>query len=117
MSMTEVKTIDGSVSMSQAIPDEYLKLQGGEIFAITAILLVDRTRKSQTFKTAKIHGLSLPDGKTFVKYRSSADAIVRKCEDLLQRACFADGSCKKAVRVQVVSNEGTNGPWLDLVDA
>lgn len=115
--MAEAKTINDSISLSQAIPDEYRALLEGDTFAITAVILVDRVKGEDTWKQAKIHGLSLPDGKEFVKFRTSAEAIVRKCEDLLHRACFADGSCKKAVRVKVIGYDGKNGRGLDLVDA
>jgi len=115
--MTELQTIKDSILLSQAIPDEYLELKEGCTFAITAVILVDRVKGDKSFKQARLHGLSLPDGMEFVKYRTSAGAIVRKCEDLLHRACFADGNCKKAVRVKVIGTDGTNGRWLDLVDA
>jgi hypothetical protein len=106
-----------SVPLSKAIPEEYQDLKEGDTFAITGIVLLDREKKGQAYKQAKINGLYLPDGKDFVKYRTSAAAVVRKCEDLLTRACFADGSCKKPVRVLVIGYDGTNGRGLDLADA
>jgi len=110
-------TLEGAIPLSQAIPDEYQPLKEGISFAITAVVLVDREKGSDAWKEVRFHGVSLPDGKDFVKYKTSASAIGRKAEDLLRRACFTDGTCKKPVLVKVVGNDGQNGRWLDLVDA
>jgi len=115
--MPELDPLRDAIPLSQAIPEEYISLKEGDTFAITAILTINRVKGSETWNEIRFHGVSLPDGKTFVKHKTSATAIVRKCEDLLHRACFADGKCKKPVRVLVTGVDGTNGRYLDLVDA
>ena len=108
--------LDNAIPLSQAIPDEYQPLKEGDTFAITAVILVEKSKGTEVWKEVRLHGLSL-DGADQVKYKTSAGAIARKCEDLLHRACFSDGACKKPVLVKVIGNDGQNGRWLDLVDA
>jgi hypothetical protein len=111
--------LDNSIPLSQALPEEEdrFDLKEGMQFAITGIILVDHESNGKAWQTAKINGLSLPDGNEFVKYKSGSIAVVRACADLLVRACFADGSCKKPVRVRVEGKDGQKGRYLLLVDA
>jgi len=117
--MEEKMNLVGSIPLSQALPEEEdrFDLKEGIELAITGIVIVDHSGKGKTWQTVNINGLSLPDGEKFVKYKSGSVAVVRTCSDLLVRACFADGACKKPVRVRVEGRDGQNGRYLLLVDA
>lgn len=109
--------LDNAIPLSQAIPEEYQPLKEGDTFAITGVVLIEKDKGTESWKEVRFNGVSLPDGADFVKYKTSAGAIARKAEDLLHRACFTDGTCKKPVKVTVVGHDGQNGRWLDLADA
>lgn len=109
-----------SIPLSQALPEETDRnpLTEGVQLAITGILIEQHTGKGgKSWETAKINGISLPDGKDFVKYKSASGPIVRQCRDLLAAACYESGECKKPVRVKVEGRDGTAGRYLILVDA
>lgn len=109
--------LDNAIKLSEAIPEEYLPLAEGMTFAITGIVIIHKEKKGDDWKEIRFNGFSLPDGTEFVKYKSSAQAVVRKAEDLLTRACFDSGACKKPVLVRVIGYDGKNGRGLDLEDA
>jgi hypothetical protein len=105
-----------SISLSEALPEEYEDLKEGDTFMITGLLIEDMGTPNKPWKRVRINAQAIPDGLQVLKYKTGAYKVVSKCESLLHKACFGDGRCRKPIRVKVIGYDGQNGRGLDLVD-
>ncbi|PKG31973.1 hypothetical protein [Methanoregula sp.] len=117
---SKLRTLDGAIPLSQAIPPENESLKEGMEFAITGLLISEiETAKEGGKRWERVHitALSLPGGTELLKLKTSAGAVVNKLKDLKARYCFNTGATRSPVKVRVVSKPGPNGFYLDLEDA
>lgn len=121
MAPSQLRTLEGAVPLSQALPEGPEGLKAGMEFAVLGIMITPKEKLVGGVKiewdTVNLNVIMLPDGTENISLKSSAGAVVRKMKDLRSAYCYNTGATKHPVRVRVVTVEGPNGPYLDLVDA
>jgi hypothetical protein len=112
--------LDHAIPLSQALPEEDRPaLSEGVSLAITGVILEEHTPlNKKAWTTARINGLSLPDGKEFLKFKTSSGPVVNTLKNLISAGAFRqNGEAKVPIKVRVEGRDYTEGRGLALVDA
>ena len=111
--------LDNAIPLSKALPeDDRPALTEGVSLAITGIVLEEHANKTKSWTTARINGLSLPDGKEFLKFKTSSGPVLTTLKNLMSAGAFrANGEAKQPIKVRVEGRDYPEGRGLALVDA
>jgi hypothetical protein len=111
--------LDNAIPLSKALPEEDRPaLTEGTSIAITGLVLEEHNNKTKSWVTARINGLSLPDGKEFLKFKTSSGPVVKTLQNLVSAGAFrSNGEAKVPIKVRVEGRDYPEGRGLALVDA